>query len=206
MKNIILTISILISTIVYSQCNNIVHLDIMYMPDKYGEQGYYYKDINNVLNNFEGTYLFTNNTMSLKIKLQKKVMSSMNGVYCRDMIIGGVEYTKNSILQFNTIPLLNTYYEDGIKYKLSANNIYTGNARDCDECGVNEKWISGYITDPNSNQSCEIFIRRIIYNGQQAIKISMHIDITTRMYKEGGTPPPPLNLPTEDDMILIKQP
>lgn len=189
----------------YSQCNNIVNLDGEFRSVYLGEQGYYYKDLNNVLNNFEGTYLYNNGSISFKMKLLKKIMSK-NGTYnCEDMLIGGAEYITDGLLIWNTIPLLNTFFDDGDKYKFSASNIYTGDDRGCDECGINEKWLGGYITDPITDQSCEIFIRKIIHNGQEAIKISFHIDITRRFYKEGTTPPPPMNIPYED-MILIKQP
>ena len=128
----------------------------------------------------------------------------MNGHYCEDMIIGGAEYIKDGVFKFNTIPLLNTFYEDGDKYKLSAGVIYTGDSRGCDECGANEKWIMGRISDPLINQSFEIFIRRITYNGQEAIKIFILIDIALRTVTNEDAPPP-INLPTSEDIILIKQ-
>lgn len=206
MKNLIFCIIILNYTFIFSQCSNVTHLDNKFRMEGRGLEGYYYKDINNVLNNFEGTYKYTDGTTSFKIKLVKKLMSKRGSYNCEDMLIGGVEYIKNGVLQFNSIPLLDTFFEDGIKYKLTANTIYTGDSRGCDECGINEKWLGGYISDPNSNQSCELFIRKIIHNGQPAIKIRMRVDIVSRMYKEGDTPPPPINLPTENDMILLKQP
>lgn len=205
MKKIILLITTIINISVFAQCTNIVHLDHNISDIDFGSQGYYYKDINNVLNNFEGTYLYTSGSISLKIKLQKKLMSSMNGVYCRDMIIGGAEYIKDGGVIFNSIPLLNTFYSDGMDYNLYASSIYTGDSRGCDECSTNEKWLIGYITDPITNQSCEIFIRKIMHNGQEAIKIRIRIDIVNRFYKEGDTPPPPINLPSGEDYILIKQ-
>ncbi len=208
MKNIInysSIITLLIFAKSFSQCTNIVHLDNNYRDVSFAETGYYYKDINNVLNNFEGTYLYTNGNTSFKIVMQKKIMSSMNGYYCEDMIIGGAEYIKNGNLLFNTINMLNTYYPDGNTYKLDANTIYTGDDRGCDECAPTEKWISGYITDPISNQACEIFIRRITHNGQQAIKIFMRVDVAMRYRKVGEPGPPPINLPAGEDLILIKQ-
>lgn len=207
MKNLYYYFSLLFFINGYSQCNNIVNLDGNFRDVYLGEQGYYYKDLNNVLNAFEGTYLYTNGNTSFKIKLQKKLMSKNANYNCEDMIIGGAEYISDGLIIFNSIPLLNTFYEDGYKYKLVAKNIYTGGDRDCDECGVNEKWLGGHITDPITDQSCEIFIRKITHNGQEALKITLHIDITRRFYREGSTPPPTINLPYDQDyMILIKQP
>jgi hypothetical protein len=205
MKKIYKLFSFLIFTYTYSQCNTITDLDPENSNVLGGVEGIYYKDLNNVLNNFEGTYLYNNGSTYFKMKLLKKIMSK-NGTYnCEDMLIGGAEYITDGLLIWNTIPLLNTFFDDGFKYKLKANSIYTGDDRGCDECGVNEKWLGGYITDPLTDQSCEIFIRKIIHNGQEAIKISFHVDISRRVYKEGTTPPPPMNIPFED-MILIKQP
>ncbi|MFN3942758.1 MAG: DUF6705 family protein [Flavobacterium sp.] len=205
MKKIYKLFSFLIFTYTYSQCNTITDLDPENSNVLGGVEGIYYKDLNNVLNNFEGTYLYNNGSTFFKMKLLKKIMSK-NGTYnCEDMLIGGAEFITDGLLIWNTIPLLNTFFDDGFKYKLKANSIYTGDDRGCDECGINEKWLAGHITDPLTDQSCEIFIRKIIHNGQEAIKISFHIDITRRFYKEGTTPPPPMNIPYED-MILIKQP
>lgn len=205
MKKTIFKVIIIINISLYAQCNSITHLDHNLTNVKPSQSGYYYKDINNVFNDFEGIYLYTNNNISFKIKLQKKTMSSMNGVYCEDMIIGGAEYIKNGELQFNSIPLLSTYYSNGFKYNLYSNSIYTGDTKGCDDCEINEKWLIGYIIDPTTSQSCEIFIRKIIHNGQAALKIRIHVDVSRRVHKEGENTPLPIKLPIGEDYILIKQ-
>ena len=56
----------------------------------------YYKDVNNILNTFEGTWLYVNGNTSLKIKLVKNTMF-FNGDYYEDLMIGGYQYIENGI-------------------------------------------------------------------------------------------------------------
>jgi hypothetical protein len=69
MKKIIHLTLFLISNFVFSQCNNIIDL---YNRPHNEENGYYYKDLGNNLNPFEGDYLYVNGNNSLRFVLQKK--------------------------------------------------------------------------------------------------------------------------------------
>ncbi|HET8809311.1 MAG TPA: DUF6705 family protein, partial [Flavobacteriaceae bacterium] len=52
----------------------------------YPEAGVYYKDVNHILDAFEGTYLFTNGNTSFKIVLEKKInLPFNNGIYYEDI-------------------------------------------------------------------------------------------------------------------------
>ena len=53
--------------------------------------GMYIKDTNNILNQFEGTWVYTNGTTSLKIVLVKKQMKLL-ATYYQDLIIGEYQY------------------------------------------------------------------------------------------------------------------
>ena len=81
---------------------------IINITDDNGNQiaGSYYKDLDNLLNVYEGTYLYTNGTTTLKIVLQKKTMS-FDGHHYEDLIIGEYQYIKNGVEIINTLPRLN---------------------------------------------------------------------------------------------------
>ena len=58
--------------------------------------GAYYKDVNNLLNPFEGTYVYTSGSTTLKIVLVKKVLQ-YNSQYYEDLIIGEYQYKKYGV-------------------------------------------------------------------------------------------------------------
>lgn len=142
----------------------------------WAESGVYYKDLNNVLGPFVGTYLYNDpaTNTSFKIILQKKLQSSLGSFY-QDMLIGGYKYIKNGVVKVD----VENYFLDN---ESSSNQviigymILTGNhIIDCDDCLPNEKRIYGSIRDPNSSGYVDkLFIRKITVNNQEAIKIYIH--------------------------------
>jgi hypothetical protein len=56
----------------------------------------YYKDVNNILNDFEGTWLYQSGNTSLKLTLVKSIQF-FNGDFYEDTIIGGYQYIENGI-------------------------------------------------------------------------------------------------------------
>src|SRR5690606_103459 len=68
----------------------------------YGQANSYYKDLNNKLNPFEGTWLYTNGNTSLKIILEKRLMQ-FNGDYYIDLIVGEYRYVENGVEKINTL-------------------------------------------------------------------------------------------------------
>ncbi|TRW23345.1 hypothetical protein FMM05_14220 [Flavobacterium zepuense] len=71
--------------------------------------GAYYKDLNNDLNRYVGTWKYTNGTTSLTVTLQKKVMQHIINApygYYEDLVIGEYKYILNGVEKINTLPLL----------------------------------------------------------------------------------------------------
>src|SRR5690606_26646642 len=97
MKKIVL-ISVFVSSLyTYSQNPPIVPIEEW---DGRGVSGTYYKDTNNVYNQFEGEWLWQSGNNSLRIILQKKeqVSQQIFGVsYYEDMLVGEYQYIKNGI-------------------------------------------------------------------------------------------------------------
>lgn len=203
MKNIFnLIISLFLITSCKAQITTLVNLD----EGVSWEAGKYYKDINNNLNIYVGTYLYVNGNTSLEIVLQKKIASNRNNVFTEDILVGGYRYIENGIEKINTLNTLTTGYSDGRYYSLNGNLITTGNLA-CPECGVNEKWISATIKDPVAGRVHDIYIRRNFpqSSGLEQMKVYIGIPVSAGAVEEGTPPRPTPLLPMGQWITLIKQ-
>lgn len=198
---ILLLTTILFSQFIYSQCNTIVDLDDV---DHVAQTGYYYKDTHNTFNQFEGHYKYTNGSTTFEIILEKMEMSTISSNrYCEDILIGAYKYVKYGILIYDKLNDLNNNYSNGNKYIISGNSILTGQYRGCDDCTANEKRVVLSIGEPEAHQYYDLFVRKITYDGQEAIKIFIHLHTT--ITSVGAPPLPELKLPFGQELILIKQ-
>ena len=167
--------------------------------------GYYMKDINNLLNPFEGTYLFTNGTTSFKIILVKKVQQ-YNGRFYEDLIIGEYQYIENGIEKVNTLNQINTVYNDQRSHNIDGNLIVDNNFRlwKCPTCPINEKRFHGSIRDTSTDRYARITMRRTVDAGQEVMKIKISHVTGGNTYLEGQPLPPDFSLP-QGEFTLIKQ-
>ena len=140
--------------------------DLNYIP-----YGYYYKDINFVLNPFVGTYVYTDGNTSLKIIFQKKEMSSARGLYNQDLLIGEYQYIKDGVEKVNTLDRLNQNFADGVHYSIDGNSVIEYGDAGCGECGVDEKALRLGMVDRASDNVALLYVRRTTVGGQPAIKI-----------------------------------
>lgn len=201
MKNIIITIFNFTLATCFSQ-NPILPIDNLGWKNT---DGAYYKDINNELDNFEGTWLYTNGDTSLEIILVK-YPQLYNGKFYQDRIIGGYRYVENGIEKVNTLTDSNNP-NLGISASIVGNNIHS-NCRylPVDDCLESEKSLDLSIDDPNSDKHwgvLRIFKRTI--NSQEAIKINISMTYITGEDPEDGVFPPP-SIPWDmNNIVLIKQ-
>ncbi|RZL66646.1 MAG: hypothetical protein EOO93_05385, partial [Pedobacter sp.] len=89
--------------------------------DAQNTPGAYYKDLFNDLNNFEGTWLYTNGGTSLTITLQKKVIQNYNDgyiIYYEDILVGGYSYVENNIPKINTLSQLQSNLPNSYSYHI----------------------------------------------------------------------------------------
>lgn len=179
----------------------IVDIDSGYIEN---DQGYYYKDLFNVLDPFVGTYLYTNGNNSFEVILQKKEYANYNNYYHEDILIGAYRIVKDGIEVTNNLSTINEVYSDGWDYLIHGNNILTGNTLRCTDCGVNEKWVRGLIKDPVSDSHDHLFIRKIMVGSQEAIKIWIYHEIPMTTVGESGLQGP-ISYPLGEEIILIKQ-
>lgn len=167
--------------------------------------GYYIKDINNYLNPFEGTYLYTNGNTSFKIILVKKVQQ-YNGRYYEDLIIGEYQYIENGVEKVNTLSNINIVYNNqSIKHAISGNLIVDNNFRywKCPTCPTNERRFSGGIKDVTTGRGASITMRRTNENGQEVMKIKISHVMGVAL-PAGQPAPPDFSLP-QGEFTLIKQ-
>ena len=208
MKKIFLITAIVISISCKAQRGSFyetINLDPQDRSEEYALTGKYYKDLNNTLNNFTGTYLYTNGATSFKIILQKKIESSVNGRYKEDILIGGYQYVENGVEKINVLNSVNDVHSNGKSHNIYGNKILTGQTLGCSDCGVNEKWIRGTINDrlPNGGGPATLFIRKIMVGGQEAIKIWIYKSMYAA--EPGSEPILSIAYPIGEEFILIKQ-
>ncbi len=166
--------------------------------------GYYVKDKNNLLNQFEGTYIYTNGNTSFKILLVKKVQQ-YNGRYYEDLVIGEYQYIENGMEKVNTLFEINTVYNDQRSHNIDGNLVVNNNFRmwKCPECSPNEKRLSASIRDASTDRYARIFMRRTTVNSQQVMIIKIS-HVMGMPYNEQNGPPPAFSLPL-GELTLIKQ-
>ena len=131
----------------------------------------YYKDVNNTLNEYEGTWLFTNGNTQFKIVLEKKIMQ-LTGTCYIDMIIGEVQYIENGTEKANTLDEISIDYDNNLSHTISGNTILTTPFYlNCTDCEPDEKRLSLGFEDPVKSLAGEIVLKKTVVNNQEAIKI-----------------------------------
>lgn len=164
----------------------------------------YYKDINNVLNDFEGTWLYTNGNTSLKIILVKSTQY-FNGDFYEDLLIGGYQYIEDGDEKINTLADADDP-SIGRNASIKGNNIYDNcKYLAVDNCIVGDKNLHISISDVPSNghiAALRLFKENI--NGQEAIKINIVMNYYGAVAPDGDMPDP--TLPWQIlNIVLLKQ-
>jgi len=162
----------------------------------------YYKDVNNLLDPYTGTWIYTHGSRSIKLLLTKKI-KHYNKKYYEDVIIGGVEYKENNVVKVNTIPDINNNYVNSIQYPISGNFLFNKDFYPkCPECAPNELRLTLDYSEPDKANLGRMVLRKITVNGQEALK--MELIAGSIMYKYGTTPPEGFKLPA-GNYVFIKQ-
>lgn len=169
---------------------------------KDGPKNSYYKDVNGLLNGYDGTYLYTDGNTSFKLILKKKVQSY--GYYYQDLVVGEFQFIKNGVEIGNTLSKMAINYTDEeINHTITGNFIITGTKLGCPECSVTEKRLRLGFVDYKSPNTADIDIRKTTVNGNVAIKVHIRWSEFI-MIKEGDSSPAPASLYT-GEYLMIKQ-
>ena len=154
---------------------------------KYGSvQNAYYKDLNNLHNQYLGTWLYTNGTTSLKVIFQKRDQI-YNDKYYSDYLVGEYQYIENGVEKVNTLNNINTNYGSDIEDVRKHNMLslswikYASTRPKCIECPANEGRLEMSIGEPALREikglSNSFVLRRFFENGVEKLKVWFISDI-----------------------------
>ena len=196
MKNILILL-LLSSTLIQAQEIN--------LEDKDGTRitGAYYKDINNHLNQFEGTYKYTQGNTELTMVF-KKIVEYNNGVYRQDLLIGEVKFVKDGLILFNNLSKINTVYPNQFSHDIVGNTIIKPTSRPvCVGCTANQKRARLIFFGNDNNMGGSIILQKLTESNQpEKLKINI-------MYRNSiwlpGEPEPLDALIKNGEYIMIKQ-
>ncbi len=109
-------------------------------------EGAYYKDIYDDLNNFVGTWEYTNGTTSLTITLLKKEMQHRTYTYksfsyYQDVLIGGYKYMENGVEKINTLSQLSLSLPNDSDYYIFGNILLPPATTNCSGCLANMRMV-----------------------------------------------------------------
>ena len=160
------------------------------------EENVYYKDFNNVLNDFEGTYEYNGPDFYFKLVLQKKVAENNNNYWWTDVLKGTYQYIVNGVeVNFLSDPMAS----DDNPARVQARWINNGNPTFCSDCLPNTKWLRGWIADDTTNKSAQLFIAKKIVNGVEGIQVQLSISAASQQPWESNDP---IFLPIADFFMI----
>jgi len=163
-------------------------------------EGAYYKDFDNELGKFVGTWKYANGSTSFTITLQKKAMFyEPEDHYYEDIIIGEYKYVSNGVEIVNTLSNLKVNYLNQYKYNLSGVNI-TDRTN-----SVGNRNIKLQFTDPERDYlNRGIFVDYVDPSGSVPAKIKIQFTGSMSIVPNDSSPME-IRVP-EVDYILTKQP
>lgn len=142
-----------------------------------GIKGSYYKDLNNELDGYDGTYTYykpstsTSGSEELTIVLKKKVLA-YDGYYYEDLIVGEYEFERNGNSVNNTLANIDVNYTyEKMNHAIKGNFILTGTELGCPDCLPTEKRLRLSLVDKVRRNIKGLDIRKTTVNGVPALKV-----------------------------------
>jgi hypothetical protein len=197
MKNII-KITMLLMIIGCKAQNPIVNISNNHSM----EPGCYNQDVDGVLPEYEGEYLYTNTVANttLRIKLVSKIMN-YNSKYYEDLLIGEYEYKVNGVTIISTLSDLTTSFPPNHIHNISGYSIMSLGGSPTWQNTKRRIFLS--FTDPFTSRWGRMFITKTTQGGLPAIKILIFA-VGGANYMVGQSEPPLFKVP-EGEYTLIKQ-
>jgi len=170
MKNLVLIFSVLIIT---ASCKS----QVINIKDKNGtrQNGAYYKDVDNELNQFEGTYQYVNGNDELTIVFKKHVHFYLTP-YAEDLLLGEIKYKKNGLVLFDNLSKINDNLTNKYDHDICGNSLLTntGHRPVCDDCQPNQYRVSLiFFGRSNNARGGSIILKKFTENGQEKMKITV---------------------------------
>lgn len=206
MKNLFLILSLGFITNIYSQ-----EIIPLYNSTRY-ESDAYYKDTYNDLDNYVGTWKFTQGNTSLTIqliKIQQYDHTTYEGSqYYMDILIGEYKYIENGIEKINTLPQMNANLTDVFDHNIGGNIIVGPHSVFCTNCGPNDRKMMLIFSDPDRDifgMAPKMIFQRVDENGVEKLKLKFY---TTSTYiKLNGEEPQYTSYTIPfGEYVLVKQP
>lgn len=180
----------------------------LYYPDNYNVTGAYYKDMDNDLDKFTGTWEYINGTTSLRIVIEKRTeYYNSFGIY-EDILVGEYRFIENGIEKINTLSKISDDSDGEIVHNIFGNIIIKKTAPPvCNDCGANERRVNLTILDPSRSDivglSGDIVLRRVDVGAIQKISLNLR-QVGNIIYIDGNPPQyQTLSVPA-GDYILTK--
>ena len=159
----------------------------------------YYKDTNNLLNPFVGTWVWDDGLHYLKIVFEKKLMVDA-GNYYEDLLIGEFQYKENGLELENTLNNLIQTLPNPYHHSINGNYVKTS-LSPFYEYTTDNFWITLIMGEPNG-ASTYLNVRLATVNGNEAIQIFKNSGNKDYMV---GEPEPPSPIIPNGFHYLIKQ-
>ena len=132
----------------------------------------YYKDINNVLNGFEGVYEYSGPGFYFKMEL-KKMFSNLD-YFCKDVLVGKYQYIKDGV-NINYMGDSFISLPDDTSSKISLSWIHPNQPVYCSQC-LPGKWIEGAVFDPVTHKTAILYMAKRIVGGQQGVQVWLRLE------------------------------
>ena len=162
-------------------------------------EGAYYKDVNNYLDPFVGTWLFTDNNTSLEIVITKLEMVNAGTIY-KDGLKGEYKYIVDGVEKINT--LNNTEVTTS---GFGGSHIIRNNKKpNCNDCTENERRVSLIISDYERELAATFTLKQITVNGEEGLRGFIFGGNPTVYHEDDPPPYFSMNVP-DGTYIFMKQ-
>jgi hypothetical protein len=181
MKN---TIIILILSIFINCKAQTPIIPLIDRSQSYGQiNGAYYKDVENFLNNFEGTWVWQDGNSALTFvfeKIESYHNTPLNANFYEDLLVGEFKYVENGVVIADYLADMNSGNLSRER-NISGNSIiYRGWFPKCDACPNDELRIRLHFTDPERPFRATLVLRHGIqwWNQQEFIEARLFVSGT----------------------------
>ncbi|MEY8849927.1 DUF6705 family protein [Psychroserpens sp. XS_ASV72] len=136
------------------------------------QDGAYYKDLDNELDKYVGTWVHQNGNTELVLSFIKKEQT-FNGSWYKDSLLGEYKYIENGTEIMNFLPrLTDPNVNDGQHYVRFSSFYKKMEHPSCEDCSVTERRLQMHFRDPAPDRkhfSNYIILRHIVENGVEKI-------------------------------------
>lgn len=158
------TLSLLVAFTTLLSCkaqNPVVAIDANYSS---ASNGTYFKDLNNEMGKFIGTWLFSSNGINFTLIIQKRE-TVFNGKHYEDVLIGEYKYEANGIEVVNTLPDISN--NNPVKHAIFGNYVLP-----CDGC-TNRKFSLLFEDSQRSYLEASIILDYLINSNPEQIRVKL---------------------------------